>query len=143
MPLIRRSPGKDPFESELGFFDHRVGRLLHHGAQVGHVASHVQWAGVFRLRPLPTFLITWHDGSHELIAEDPEPFSLTREVRAGRLPWFVRQHSIREALDLTGEDETDFTVEWLDDAGSAALWPTVGFPEDQGELASPRSDEDS
>ena len=130
-------------ESKVGFFEHRIGRLLHQGVHVGHVASLVQWAGFIRLRPLPTFLITWLDGSHEYIAEDPAPYEFTEEARAGRFRWLVRQPSARTALGLTDDTETDFVIEWLSDGDSAAMWPTVGFPADQPDLTQLGPDEDS
>lgn len=143
MPLIRRSVrGKGPTESGFAFFENRIGRLLHRGVHVGHVASIIQWTGIIRLRPLPTFLITWLDGSREYIAEDPVPYAFTQEMQAGRVWWLVRQPHICAALCLTGDTETDFVIEWMNDDDSATMWPKVGFPANQPDLTQLGPDED-
>lgn len=120
--------------SEFDFFEERVGELLLDGHHVGHIASLLCWAGVGLafLRPVPmaTFVITWLDGSHEFCWEDTAPYEFTHEARAGRVRWKVKQPHMISKLGLTRGQETDFTVSWLDDAESHAVWPRAGIPDD-------------
>lgn len=120
--------------SEFDFFEERVGQLLLDGHHVGHIASRLYWAGAgfafLRPVPMPTFVITWLDGSHEFCAEDTAPYEFSHEARAGRVRWEVKQPHMISNLSLTRGQKTDFTVSWLDDAESHAVWPQAGIPDD-------------
>ncbi|GGK71019.1 hypothetical protein GCM10011509_19310 [Ornithinimicrobium pekingense] len=141
---------RQPQSPEFDFFQQRVGRLLLRGEQVGHVASVLLWAGTgfafLRRVPMPTFVITWLDGTHEFCIEDTEAYEFSKDARAGRMRWEVKQLHVMAALGLPSGAETDFTISWLDEAQSKAIWDETGIPEDPpywelGPWEEPDSDE--
>lgn len=87
-------PRGQPRSPEFDFLQQRVGRLLLRGEQVGHVASELSWAGTgfafLRRVPMPTFVITWLDGTHEFCVEDTEPYQFSRDAHAPGMRWEVK-----------------------------------------------------
>lgn len=55
---------------------------------------------------------------------------VSRAARQGRMHWEVKQPHMIEAPGLKPGKETDFTISWLDDQQSEAVWEQFGIPDD-------------